>query len=244
VSELVGVERHGAACVLRLQRERKLNAISTEVEGELIAALARPEVKEAACVVITGSARAFSAGADLSEIGGVSPESIHAYYLATGEFAERIADLPQPTFSAISGWCLGGGFELALATDFRIAERTATFGLPEVSIGINPSSGGTHRLVRIVGPAKAKELILLRDRLDAAEAHRLGVVTEVVEEGRALDRALEHCERIAGLPQLAVQIVGATIDAAAEASRRAGLELERLAYMALSRTPEPSTEAE
>jgi enoyl-CoA hydratase/carnithine racemase len=243
VSELVAVERHGPACVLRLQRERKLNAISTEVEGELIAALGRPELKHAACVVITGSARAFSAGADLSEIRGQGPEWIHAYYLATGEFAERIADLPQPTFAAISGWCLGGGFELALATDFRIAEETATFGLPEVSIGINPSSGGTHRLVRIVGPARAKELILLRDRIQATEAHRLGVVTEVVPEGQALERALEHCRRIAELPQLAVQITGRTIDAAAEGSRRTALELERLAYMALSQTAEPSTEA-
>lgn len=242
MSELVAVERHGAACVLRLQRERKLNAISTEVEGELIAALARPELKQAACVVITGNARAFSAGADLSEIGDASPESIHSYYLSTGEFAERIADLPQPTFSAISGWCLGGGFELALATDFRIAEETATFGLPEVSIGINPSSGGTHRLVKIVGPAKAKELILLRDRLDATEAYRLGVVTEVVPQGKALERALEHSERIAGLPQLAVQIVGRTIDVAAESSRRAAIELERLAYMALSHTPDSPTE--
>jgi enoyl-CoA hydratase/carnithine racemase len=243
VSELVAVERHGPACVLRLQREHKLNAISTEVEAELIAALGRPELKEAACVVIIGNAQAFSAGADLSEIRGQGPEWIHSYYLATGEFAERIADLPQPTFSAISGWCLGGGFELALATDFRIAEETATFGLPEVSLGINPSSGGTHRLVRIVGPARAKELILLRDRLDAAEAHRLGVVTEIVPEGQALDRTLEHCRRIAGLPQLAVQITGRTIDAAAEGSRRTALELERLAYMALSQTREPSTEA-
>lgn len=243
MSELVAVERHGPACVLRLQRERKLNAISTAVEGELIAALARPELKDAACVVITGNARAFSAGADLTEIRGQGPEWIHSYYLATGEFAERIADLPQPTFSAISGWCLGGGFELALATDFRIAEETATFGLPEVSLGINPSSGGTHRLVRIVGPARAKELILLRDRLDAAEAHRLGVVTEIVPEGQALDRTLEHCWRIAELPQLAVQITGRTIDAAAEGSRRTALELERLAYMALSQTREPSTEA-
>jgi enoyl-CoA hydratase/carnithine racemase len=243
VSELVAVERHGPACVLRLQRERKLNAISTAVEAELIAALGRPELKDAACVVITGNARAFSAGADLTEIRGQGPEWINSYYLATGEFAERIADLPQPTFSAISGWCLGGGFELALATDFRIAEETATFGLPEVSLGINPSSGGTHRLVRIVGPARAKELILLRDRLDAAEAHRLGVVTEVVREGQALDRTLEHCRRIAELPQLAVQITARTIDAAAEGSRRTALELERLAYMALSQTREPSTEA-
>ncbi len=234
MSELVGIERRGAACVLRLQREQKLNAISTEVERQLSAALTHPELAQAACVVITGSARAFSAGADLSEMGGLSPEQIAVYYRTTGDFAERVADLPQPTFSAISGWCLGGGLELALATDFRIAEDSATFGLPEVGIGIVPSSGGTHRLVRLLGTARAKELILLRERVTAAEALRLGLVTEVVGDGRALDRALEHCERLAALPQLAVQIAGQIIDAAGEASRLAGLELERLAYMALS----------
>jgi len=98
--------------------------------------------------------------------------------------------LQQPSISAISGYCLGGGLELALATDFRIADSSAVFGLPEVSIGIVPSSGGIHRLVRMIGTAKARELILVRSRLSAEEAAQIGIVTEVVPAGAALARAL------------------------------------------------------
>ncbi len=234
MSELVRVERHGSTCIVRLQREQKLNAISAELERQLCAALERPELQAAACVIVAGGARAFSAGADLGELHGRTPAQVADYYRATGDFTERVAELPQPTFSAISGWCLGAGLELALATDFRIAEQSAIFGLPEVGIGIVPSSGGTHRLVRLLGVARAKELILLRERVTAAEAHRLGLVTEVVGDGDAVTAALAHCERLAALPRLAVQLAGQVIDAAAEASRLAALELERLAYMALS----------
>jgi enoyl-CoA hydratase/carnithine racemase len=236
--ELVALRRDQQACILTLSREAKLNAISAEMEGALCAALERRELREAACVIITGGPRAFSAGADLNEMRGLDPAAIVAYYRGTGDFAERVADLPQPTFSAISGYCLGGGLELALATDFRIADETAVFGLPEVGLGILPSSGGTHRLVRLLGPARAKELILLRERVSAADAYPIGLVTEVVEEGRALERALAHAQRLAGLPPLAVQVTGQLIDSMAEASRSAGLQLERLAYGLLAQTPE------
>jgi enoyl-CoA hydratase/carnithine racemase len=182
----------------------------------------------------------FSAGADVTELHGMGPEEVVAYYQATGNFAERVADLPQPTFSAISGYCLGGGLELALATDFRIAEENAIFGFPEAALGILPSSGGTHRLVRMLGPARAKELILLRERIPAAEAWRLGLVTEVVAEGEALGRALAHADRLASLPALAVQVSRRAIDVMAEASRAAGLELERLAYGLLAQSPDTS----
>ena len=140
-------------------------------------------MRESRCVVFAGGERAFSAGADLKEERDESPGGIDAYYRDTGDVYERIASLPQPTFSAIAGWCLGAGFELALATDFRIADETAVFGLPEVELGIVPSSGGTYRLVRALGPARAKELMLLKPRIDAAEAFRLGVATEVVPAG-------------------------------------------------------------
>jgi enoyl-CoA hydratase/carnithine racemase len=236
--DLVELRRHGETCVLTLRREQKLNAISHEVERELCAALVSPEVRDAACVVITGGSRVFSAGADLNELRGLDPAAVVSYYQDTGDFAERVADLPQPTFAAIAGYCLGGGLELALATDFRIAEESSVFGLPEIGLGILPSSGGTHRLVRLLGPARAKELILLHDRVSAADAHRLGLVTEVVGDGEALDRAMAHAERLAGLPQLAVRVTGRAIDSMAEASRAAGLELERLAYGLLAQTSE------
>jgi len=236
VTELIELRRDQQTCIVTLRREQKLNAISGEVERELCSALDAPEVRDAACVVFTGGARVFSAGADLNEMSGLDPAGIVSYYQGTGDFAERVADLPQPTFSAISGYCLGGGLELALATDFRVAEQAAIFGLPEVGLGILPSSGGTHRLVRMLGTARAKELILLRDRVSAEEAHRIGLITELVGEGEALERALAHARRIAELPQLAVRVAKRVTDSMAESSRAAGLELERLAYGLLAQT--------
>ena len=116
--------------------------------------------------------------------------------------------------------------------------KTAVFGLPEVELGIVPSSGGTYRLVRAVGPARAKEFMLLRPRVDAAEAYRLGVVTELVPEGQALPRALELAEQVAALPPLAASAAKQAANAIAESSREAGILLERLAYAALAQTDE------
>jgi enoyl-CoA hydratase/carnithine racemase len=231
---LVEVRRSGPAGVVTLNREAKLNALSTAVEDALATAL--DDVRDAATVVITGGPRAFSAGADVAEMRDQDPAAILAYYRATGAVYERVAALPQPTIAAISGWCLGGGLELALACDFRVAERSARFGLPEVRIGILPSSGGTHRLARLVGVARAKELVLLRERIDADEAAALGLVTETVADGGALDRALALAASLAELPPLAVAVAKQALDAMPEASREAGLLVERLGYALLAQT--------
>jgi enoyl-CoA hydratase/carnithine racemase len=233
---VIEVERDGAVCVLRLCRQEKLNALSTALERELQDALAGDAVGSSSCVVVTGSGRAFSAGADLSELSERTPEAVLAYYRDTGGVYERLASLSQPTLSAIHGYCLGGGLELALATDFRIADETAAFGFPEVSIGILPSSGGTYRATRLLGAARAKELILLRSRLSAAEALAAGLVTEVVPEGKALERALELAHGLAALPRTAVSVAKQAIDASPDASREAALLIERLAYGLLSQT--------
>lgn len=238
------VRRDGDVCIITFQREEKLNAISTGVERALLDALAGPDVRTSRCVVFAGGERAFSAGADLVEERDESPGGIDDYYRDTGDVYERIAALPQPTFSAISGWCLGAGFELALATDFRIADETAVFGLPEVELGILPSSGGTYRLVRVVGPARAKELMLLKPRVDAAEAFRLGVATEVVAAGEALPRALELAQQVAELPPLAASAAKQAANAIAESGREAGVLIERLAYIALAQTPEAKAAGE
>jgi enoyl-CoA hydratase/carnithine racemase len=232
----VEVRREGAACVIALHSERKLNALSTSVEAAIDAALDHPDVRAGACVVFTGGPRAFSAGADVSELRDMDPAAILAYYRATGGVYERVAQLPQPTVSAIAGYCLGGGLELALATDFRIAETTATFGLPEVGLGILPSSGGTHRLVRLLGTARTKELVLLGERFGAADAQRLGLVTEVAGEGAGLERALALAERLAALPPVAVAVAKQVIEAMPDASYREGLLLERLGYGLLAQT--------
>ena len=232
----VEVRREGATCVLTLARAEKLNALSSALERDLRSALGSEEMDGARAVLVTGSGPSFSAGADVSEMKDADPASIAAYYRDTGDVYERLAALPQPTVSAISGYCLGGGFELALATDFRVADETAVFGLPEVALGIVPSSGGTHRLVRTVGPARAKELMLLRERLDAREALALGLVTEVVAPGSALERALSLAARLAELPSLAASLAKQTADRMGESSRETGVLLERLAYAALAQT--------
>ena len=242
MSEVVALECHEAACVIRLHRPARLNAISEEVERQLCNSLEMPEVRQARCVIFTGGPDVFSAGADLVEPRRYTPEEIIASYRATGDFAERVADLPQPTLSAISGYCIGGGLELALATDFRIAESTAEFRFPEVALGILPSWGGTQRAVRLLGPGRAKELILLRERLDAPAALAMGLVTEVVDPGRSLTRALELAQRLSGLPPLAVSVTRQVIDALPETSRSAGLGLERLAYALLAQTGEAGQE--
>ena len=241
---LIGVGREGAVYILTLQREEKLNALSGALERELLDAISGENVRDSRALVITGAGKAFSAGADINEFADSDAASIAAYYADTGDVYERLAALPMPTIAAIHGWCLGGGLEMALATDFRIADETAAFGLPEVEIGILPSSGGTYRLVRLLGPSKAKELMLLRRRFDAGDAHALGLVTEVVPGGKALERALEIAGELAELPPLAVETIKRAADLIPEASREAAMLIERLGYAALAQTDEATKAVE
>ena len=240
----VDVRREGETCVVLLDRDEKLNAISSAMERDLLELVSGEEFRSSRCVVFAGAGRAFSAGADIGEFREMTPERVAGYYAGSGDVYEQIAALPIPTIAAIHGWCLGGALELALAMDFRVADETAVFGLPELELGILPSSGGTHRLVRLVGPGRAKELIMLGERFDAHEARRLGVVSEVVPGGRALDRALELAGRLAERPALAVSVVKQAIDAAAESSRGAGVVLERFAYGMLAQTDEAQAAAD
>jgi enoyl-CoA hydratase/carnithine racemase len=235
-SPLVEVRREGAVAVVTLRREEKLNALSAALERALRDVLEGEEVAAARAVVLAGSGRAFSAGADVTEFRTYDAASILAYYRDAGEVYERLARLPQPTIAAIHGYCLGGGLELALACDFRVAEEAATFGFPEVGLGILPSAGGTLRLVRMLGTARAKELVLLRDRFSAGEALAYGVVTEVVPEGSALPRALELARRMAGLPAQAVSTTKRVLDLMQDASKELGVTLETLAYGMLAQT--------
>jgi enoyl-CoA hydratase/carnithine racemase len=232
----VDVARSGQVAVVTLRREAKLNALSLALEQELDAALAREDVSGSGCVVLTGSGRAFSAGADIGEFRDQDPASILRYYDGTGGLYERLAGLPQPTIAAVHGYCLGGGLELALACDFRVVEEGTQFGFPEVELGILASSGGTHRLVGLVGPARAKEFLLLRSRFDAAEARDLGLVTELVPEGEALVRALELGERLAALPPVAVRVIKRAVALVTDAPRESATLIERLAYGMLAQT--------
>jgi len=232
----VATRRDGDVCVLELTRGEKLNAISVAVERALHGALATDDVRTSRCVVITGRGRAFSAGADITEFADRDPEAILRYYRESGGVYDEIANLPQPTISAIHGYCLGGGLELALATDLRIADETAVLGFPEVGLGILPSSGGTTRAARLIGPGRTKQLILLAGRIDAREALAAGLVSEVVGAGTALERSLDVAQVIAKLPPVAVTLAKQTVDAVADAPRGASLLIEQLAYGLLAQT--------
>lgn len=227
--EMVTTTRVGEVCIVRLQREAKLNALSEQMAAQLIAALGSEDVTGCRVVVLAGSAKAFSSGADLTEFNDPSPEETIRYYRGPGRIWELLPQLPQPSIAAISGWAIGGGLELALSADLRVADETARFGLPEVSLGILPSAGGMSRLVRLLGTARAKQLILLGERFDAARALELGVVNRLVPAGEAETAALEWAQKLAEQPQAALQITRELIDRSAEMSLAGSLAAERLA---------------
>jgi enoyl-CoA hydratase/carnithine racemase len=231
----VEVARHGEVAVLTLRREAKLNALSTHLESRLLDAVRSDAVKGSRAVVITGGDKVFSAGADTGELREMTPEAIAEYYRASGAVYETVAALPQPTVAAIAGYCLGGGFELALAADLRVADETAVFGLPEVGLGILPSSGGITRLVRAVGPARTRDLVLRGRRMSTVEAHSWGLCTEAVPTGEHLTTALNIAAELAGQPPLAVSVAKQVITAATDAPRETALLLEQLAYATLNR---------
>jgi enoyl-CoA hydratase/carnithine racemase len=231
----VEVTRHGDIAVLTLRREAKLNALSTHLESLLLNAVRGDVVKGSRAVVITGGDKVFSAGADTSELKEMTPAAIAQYYRESGAVYEAVAALPQPTVAAIAGYCLGGGFELALAADLRVADETAVFGLPEVGLGILPSSGGITRLVRAVGPARTRDLVLRGRRMSVSEGHSWGLLTEAAKTGDHLRKALEIAEELAAQPPLAVSVAKQVITAATEASRETALLLEQLAYATLNR---------
>ncbi len=183
----VQLRKDGSIAVLTLNRPDKLNALSAEVEDQLLAALTGSLVADAGALVIHGEGRAFCAGADVTEFRGLDPASILEYYRTSGQLYEVLADLPIPTVVAIHGYCIGGGFEMSLACDVRVVEESAVFGLPEAALGILPSSGGLTRLVRMIGAARAKEVMLWHERLTASQANDYGLVTELVADGTSLE---------------------------------------------------------
>jgi enoyl-CoA hydratase len=230
-------ETDGVASV-RLNRPEKknsLNAAMREELGHVVRSLAGNSDLRA--VIITGGEEIFCAGADISEIGG-APDAEGSYKHAR-EFQilfDAVEALPQPVIAAVSGWALGGGCELALACDFRIASESARFGLPEIKIGAFPGGGGTQRLPRLIGAARAKEMILLGDPITAAQALGCGLVMQVTAKDGLLAAAQAFAGRLAALPRLALQASKMLINRSAEVGMATGLELEARAFGALAHT--------
>jgi enoyl-CoA hydratase len=198
-----------------------------EALGDALAVLAAAPATEVRAVVVTGSGdRAFCAGSDVGEFEAQRGPGGRERLELEARVARALADLPMPTIAAIEGNALGGGLELALACDLRICSSRARLGLPEVRLAVTPGAGGTQRLPRVVGTARARELILTGRIIDAAEAHRIGLVNELVAAGAARARADLVAEEISGRGPLAVREAKRLLDAAAELDLDTGLAAE------------------
>ncbi|MGB3222846.1 MAG: enoyl-CoA hydratase-related protein [Desulforhopalus sp.] len=218
-------------------RPEKFNAVNSEVLRELEEALIICEDDDQIrAVILTGNEKAFVAGADVSVMAGMDFAEALQLTTLTHRVQERLATLSKPTIAAIAGFALGAGCEIALCCDFRIAADNAVFGLPEISLAIIPGGGGTQRLPRLINPAKAARMILLGERVKAAEARELGLVEEVVEGDQLVEMAGSLGGRLVKMPALAVRAAKRAIQEGLNLSLRDGLILEQELFCRLFET--------
>lgn len=228
---LLQITRHGAddhVALVELDRPAALNAISTEFSAQITACMhgLAADLDVRAVVLASSSPRAFCVGADLKERHAMSEAELMAHRRISMEAYRSVLSLPMPAIAAIDGYALGGGLELALACDLIIAGPQAILALPEVSVGLIPGGGGTQLLTRRVGWSRAASMILTAMKVDAKQAHSLGLVDEVVHSGGATRRALELAERISGNSPTAVRHAKAAMREGADGSLKEGLGYE------------------
>src|SRR2546422_6447499 len=230
---LMGRDAETGVATITLNRPDRLNTINPQMTDDLEKVLAELEADEGVrCLVITGAGeKAFSAGADVTSFGGVT-KSYAARDTAkrTGQVFQRLADFPKPTVAAINGYALGGGCELALACDFRLAARRAKIGQTELNLGLITGAGGIPRLVKLLGLAKAKEVVLLAPRLPADEAHRIGLVTQVLDNEAFAAGVREFAAKLARCAPIAYRLAKAVLNHAPDLSTAGALEAESLAF--------------
>ncbi len=227
--DLVLVERDGRVGVVLMNRPKQLNALSGELLGAVVAALREldddPEVR---AIVLGGGERAFAAGADINDLAAGTPVSM---YEARGlDRFDAVRTVRTPVVAAVSGFCLGGGCELAMLCDLIVASETAVFGQPEINLGVLPGAGGTQRLTRAVGKSVAMDMILTGRTISAHEALGFGLVARVVAKEAWLDQAKRVAGEIASKGPVAVRLAKEAVDAAFETPLSAGVELERKSF--------------
>jgi len=233
------VETHGAVGLIRLNRPQALNALNSQLISELNTAVDDFEADPAiGCLVVTGSDKAFAAGADIKEMADKSYMDVFL-----GDFIgqwDRLARTRKPVIAAVAGFALGGGCELAMMCDIIIAADTAKFGQPEIKLGVIPGSGGTQRLTRAIGKAKAMDLCLTGRNMDAAEAERSGLVARVVPAADLLDEALKVAQTIAAMSLPAVMMAKESVNRAFETTLAEGVRFERRVFHSLFATEDQS----
>ena len=225
--ENIALESHGKVVLIRLNRPKALNALNSELTLELAKALDAIETDDdVAVVVITGSDKAFAAGADIKAMKDWSYMDVFMADFITATW-ERIANFRKPTIAAVAGYALGGGCELAMMCDFIIAADTAKFGQPEITIGTIPGAGGTQRLTRLVGKSKAMEMILSGRLMDAQEAERSGLVSRIVPADKLVNDALDTAQKIASMSLPILMMAKDSVNRAYEVSLNEGIHFER-----------------
>ncbi len=233
MGERVLAERRGAVALLTLNAPEKRNAIDLEMVQALHRALDALDGDEnLAAIVLTGAGeQAFAAGADIGEL--LERRAPQALAAINSSLFARVEESPVPVIAAIRGWCLGGGCELAIACDLRVAGRSAKLGQPEVKLGIIPAAGATHRLPRLIGLGRARELIYTGRVLDADECLRIGLVNRVVDDAAVVGEALALANEIAGNGRLAVRLAKAALNSLARADAHVAGTLESVAQAVL-----------
>lgn len=231
---LVLVEREPPIAVVRLNRPEARNALSDALMDELVARLSELDADdEVRCIVLAGDERAFAAGADIAELAAAT--AVELYQAPRVARWDAIRKLSTPLVAAVSGWCLGGGCELAMTCDLIVASDTARFGQPETGLGIIPGAGGTQRLARAVGKALAMDMVLTGRVLSAEEAHSAGLVARVVAKEAWLDEARRVASEIAARAPVAQRLARESVDRAFETGLDSGLDFERKAlYLAFA----------
>lgn len=235
-SQLVRLEVADGVAIITLQRP-PMNALSVAVQSQIAAAAREADqLREVAAVVIHGGPKVFAAGADVKEMADWDHRTMVERSTALQAAFSAVTEIGKPTIAAITGYALGGGLELALCCDFRVCADNAKLGLPEIQLGIIPGAGGTQRLPRLVGPARAKEMIFSGRHVKADEALRIGLVDAVVPVDDVLDEALAWAGRYVGGPALALRAAKTAVDRGLEVDLRSGLEFERQQFAGLFAT--------
>jgi len=230
--ENIIVETRGNVGLITLNRPKALNALCAALIDELARALDDLEADEAiGCIVLTGSEKAFAAGADIKEMKDKTYMQAYGEDFITAGW-ERLAQTRKPVIAAVAGYALGGGCEVAMMSDIIIAADTAKFGQPEITIGTIPGSGGTQRLTRAVGKAKAMEMCLTGRMMDADEAERAGLVARIVPAADLLTEAMKTAETIAGLSRPIVMMAKEAVNRAYETTLAEGIKFERRVFHA------------
>jgi enoyl-CoA hydratase/carnithine racemase len=231
--ETLIVETADAVTLIRLNRPQALNALNAQLTKELADAIdAAEDDAGVRCIVITGSERAFAAGADIKEMASKSYAEVYGEDFITKNW-ERVTTCRKPVIAAVAGYALGGGCELAMMCDFIIAADNAKFGQPEITLGVSPGAGGTQRLPRFVGKAKAMDMVLTGRMMDAAEAERCGLVSRVVPADTLMETVMAAAKTIAALSPNAVMLTKEMVDAAFETPLHQGVKLERRLFHSL-----------